>query len=189
MKFAPIHAVDKKVNKSLQDRLRRERISKSVDALRELVLGSSIEHGKIGKEEILKLTVQYIRRQKERMETNVENHKSMETYRREPDTNENDSNKQSDCSPAKEQVQTRREEILEKEVRSENAKTLNYDENCAANSVLFSRQSQSYPRRFAGFRNETDEHRNGAPLRRTPFRELNFNNKQEKSKQTIWRPW
>ena len=32
------------VNKSLQDRLRRERISKSVDALRELVLGPSIEH-------------------------------------------------------------------------------------------------------------------------------------------------
>ena len=32
------------VNKSLQDRLRRERISKSVEALRELVLGPSIEH-------------------------------------------------------------------------------------------------------------------------------------------------
>lgn len=32
------------VNKSLQDRLRRERISKSVETLRELLLGPSIEH-------------------------------------------------------------------------------------------------------------------------------------------------
>lgn len=124
------------------------------------------------------------------METNVENRKSIETYRREPDTKTHGDNlnKQSGCSTAKEQVQTRGEEILEKEVWSENAKTLNYDENCATNSVLLSSQSQNFPCRFAGFRNATDDKRNGAPWR-TPFRELNCNNKQEKSKQTIWRPW
>lgn len=120
----------------------------------------------------------------------MEDRQSMDTYNREmhAKTHECNSNKQSICL-AKEQDQRRGEELLEKEVRSENAKTVNYDKNYnAINNELFPSQSQNFPRRFAVFRNVTNEQRNGS-LRRTPFRELNCNNKQEKSKQTIWRPW
>ena len=126
----------------------------------------------------------------ELMETNMEDRKSMDTYSRElhAKTYEHNLNKQSVCL-AKEQDQTRGEELLEKEVRSENAKTGNYDENYnATNNELFPSQSRNCPCRVTVSRNVTNEQRNGSP-RRTPFRELNCNNKQEKSKQTIWRPW
>jgi len=84
MKSSALYTMDKKVNKSLQDRLRRDRISRSVEQLRELLLGPSIEHAKIGKADILKLTVQYVRnlRQKELRENTSEDHKSLETYNR-----------------------------------------------------------------------------------------------------------
>lgn len=126
------------------------------------------------------------------METNVKDLESMEAYRRELDVEPHGENlnKQSVCSTGKKQVQTRREETLEEEVRSKSAKTLNYDENYATNNVVFPSQSLNYHCRFHDVsRNATaDAQRNSTP-RRTPLHELNCKNKQEKNKQAIWRPW
>lgn len=131
----------------------------------------------------------------EGMETKMEDHtQSIGTYRRsrEPEVKilgNNYLNKQSVCS-TKEQVQTKGKKfnMLEKEVRSENAKTHYYDENYATTNLLPS-QSQNRPSRSLVFRNTSNEPRNGGAQKRTALREINFNIKQEKNEQTIWRPW
>ena len=117
--------------------------------------------------------------------TNAEERISIETCNREADakTRKNDLNQLPVCS-TKEQLQAKGEEISEKEVPSENAKTLKYDENHVTNKLSPS-QSDNYPaRRFAELRNTMHNQRNST-LKRSPFREINCNG----NKQTIWRPW
>ena len=121
------------------------------------------------------------------MTANMEERNSTETCNKVPDAktrgNEIQVNKQSVCS-TEEQPQTTGEDISEKEVPSENAKTSKYDENYATNKLSPS-QSENYPAsKLAEFRNTLFDQRNSA-LRRTPFREINCND----NKQTIWRPW
>ena len=110
----------------------------------------------------------------------MEESSSIETCNREQDakTRENDLNKQP-VSSTKEQFQATGEEISEKEVSSESAKTLKYDENYVTNERSPS-QSENYP----ASRNTMYNQRN-CTLQRTPFREINCND----NKQTIWRPW
>ena len=72
---------------------------------------------------------------------------------------------------------------------SENFKACD-DENIISKKKLFPAQSQSCPAKFRSVRSApvVSRSENGYQ-RRAPFRELNFNSKQVKSKQEIWRPW
>ncbi|XP_022783505.1 enhancer of split m7 protein-like [Stylophora pistillata] len=189
MKFPVSRATDKKVNKSIQDRLRRERISKSVEALRELVLGPSTEHTKIGKADILKLTVQYIRRLKERMENVGEDQETVEICNRESSarisSSGNNFGKPSVCSTKEQTKQTEERNILEKDVSSDNSKF--YDSGYVSNQI-FSSKSQSCSTRSTLFGNTTNDCGKDA-VKRKPFRQLNYNNNRGTDRQTIWRPW
>lgn len=119
--------------------------------------------------------------------TNVEEHNSIGTCNREADakTMENDLNQRPVCSTT-EQLQATGEELSsEKEVLSENAKTLKYDENHVT-SKLSPSQSDNYPaRRFAQLRLNTMHNQRNSSLKRSPFREISCND----NRQTIWRPW
>jgi len=192
MKSSALYTVDKKVNKSLQDRLRRDRISRSVEQLRELLLGPSIEHAKIGKADILKLTVQYVRnlRQKELRENTSEDHKSLETYNRQhvlKTSRDSFVDKPSTC-PSHVRLSTAKKFKPEIDAVSENPKA-SCDENINSHRELFPIQSRCTAQSVV-FQNApgVSPSRNGVQ-RRTPFRELNGNSKQEKDKQIIWRPW
>ncbi|CAH3111832.1 unnamed protein product [Pocillopora meandrina] len=190
MKFPVTRAVDKKVNKSIQDRLRRKRISKSVDALRELVLGPSIEHvNEDRKTDILKLTVQYIRRQKERLENVAEDQRTVEICQRESSalipSSGNNFCKLSICSTNEQTKQTNEIKILDRHVSSENSK---FCDNEDVSDQLFSSQSQMYSTRSSLIGNTTEDFRKHA-VKRKPFRELNYDQKRGTDRQTIWRPW
>lgn len=72
---------------------------------------------------------------------------------------------------------------------SENFKACD-DEKINSKKKFFPAQSQSCPAKYRAVRGAPGVSRleNGYQ-RRAPFRELNFNSKQIKSKQAIWRPW
>lgn len=98
-------------------------------------------------------------------------------------TRENDLNKEPVCS-TKQQLQTIGEERSQKDVPSENAKTLKYDENCVTNKLSPS-QLENYPAcRFTELRNTLYNQINNTPVKRSPFREINCNDNKP-----IWRPW
>lgn len=116
----------------------------------------------------------------------MEEPNSADTSNRKQDTKtwENDFRNKQLVSSTIEQLQTTEEEIFEKKVPSENAKTLKYEENYATNKLSPS-QPENYPAsRFVELRNPMYNQRNSA-LKRTPFREINGND----NKQLIWRPW
>ncbi|XP_068713725.1 enhancer of split mdelta protein-like [Montipora foliosa] len=189
MNSAAIYAVDKKVNKSLQDRLRRDRISKSVDQLKELILGPSTEHVKICKADILKLTVQYIRslRQKELAEnTTLENKKVKETcseLRAKTVTQNYSADQRSPCSTSS-PLETAANKATSSVEESENVIAF------CVKSVKYERQlllpSRTSTTQFNLLRSPRSIH---GDERRAPFRELDCNREQIKGKETIWRPW
>ena len=122
------------------------------------------------------------------MKNVVEDHETAVVYKRETNvqapSSGNNLSKLTVCS-TNEHVQTKETKILHGDVRSETAK-LYYDENVADKHSSI--QSQNYFYRSALFRNATEDSRYNA-VKRTPLRDLNFNNTRDKDKQSIWRPW
>ncbi|KAM7439210.1 oxysterol-binding protein hes1 [Porites harrisoni] len=184
---------DKKVNKSLQDRLRRDRISRSVEELRDLVLGPSGVHAKIGKEDILKLTVQYIRnvRRKELMGIATENKISEET----------ENNRNSDLQKAGNEFKTRQIALTEEPIETAECNAVGtteggsdktkarYHENVNSLEMSPIQTHEGVFQRLTLRDTPSMIHPNSITHKRVPFRVLDCNSKQATCKQTIWRPW
>lgn len=123
-------------------------------------------------------------------ENTSEDHKSLETYNRQhvlKASRDSFVDKPSTCSSYV-RLPTAKKFKPEIEAVSENPKAF-CDENINSRRELFPIQSCCTAQSVM-FQNApgVSPSRNGVQ-RRTPFRELNGNSKQEKNKQIIWRPW
>lgn len=177
------------MNKSLQDRLRRDRISRSVKQLKELILGPSIEHAKVGKADILKLTVQYIRdlKQKELTGNASECPKLKETCSGELNVN-SIGNKPSPClaHPRLQRAERNRQGVG---TEWENFMAFRHKKIMSKENLSFTKLLD-YPSHFPVTQNASSTPRPKSEYqKRAPFHELNNNSQQVNDKQTIWRPW